>query len=54
MAGDAGVATFLALGGLLQDDDFGSEVVRRDGGGDPGRTKSDDDDVGFYVPFMRH
>jgi hypothetical protein len=53
LTGDPSVAAFLTLGRLFQDDDFGSKIVRSDGGGDTGRPEPDDD-IRLHVPFMRH
>ena len=53
-AGDPSVAAFLAFRRFFQDNDLGSEIV----GGDRSRharcSESDDDDIGFDVPFVRH
>jgi hypothetical protein len=54
LAGDSRVAAFLTFGGLFQDNDLGPQIVGGDGGGHARGPESDDDDIGFHVPFLRH
>src|SRR5580658_10275304 len=52
LAGDARIATLLTLGRLLQDNDLAAQIMSRDRRGHPRGAKSDDDDIGFHIPFM--
>src|ERR1700712_893072 len=47
------VAAFLTFRRLLQDNHLGSQIVGRDSGRHAGCSESDDNDIGFHVPFLR-
>jgi hypothetical protein len=52
LAGDTGVAAFLAFRCFLQHNDLGAQVVGGDRGGDAGGAKADDDDIRFHIPRL--
>ena len=54
LSGDSRVAAFLTFRRFFQDNDLGPQIVGGNRRGDACGSESDDDDIGFDVPFVWH